>query len=189
MNILESYLNILNEGYLISDKTISIDLDKFISGKSNTLLIVGLSGSGKTTLGYKISKEMNVEYTSTDGCPFDWAKYSKGDMYVQAEMLNKYMDCCEVMSNAKGRSVLEGVGLIETYWERPKSRSSILKHPCIILGASALKSSLRATERSKASSFDLHFYKSNFKLFQKMLSKFRKDRLSVKGSIVKEYND
>lgn len=188
MDVIESYLNILNEGYLISNKTISVDLDKFISGESNKLLIIGLTGSGKTTMGYKLSRKMNIKSISTDECPFDWSKYSEDNKDVKSKILNKYMDCSESMVNNKSRIILEGVGLIETYWERPNIRSSMLKYPCIIIGASALKSSMRASKRSKAFTLNVHFYKSNFTVFQKMLSKFKRDRLSVKGSIVKEYN-
>lgn len=177
----------INEGYFISDKTISVDLDKFISGESNKLLILGLTGSGKTTMGRKLSRKMNIKSISTDDCPFDWANYHKGDKEDKSKILNKYMDCSESMVTNKSRIILEGVGLIETYWERPNFRSTMLKYPCIIIGTSALKSSIRASKRSKAFMLDVHFYRTNFTVFQKMLSKFKKDRLSIKDSIVKEY--
>ncbi len=45
--MINTYLQYIQEGYLFSDKTISIDLNKFESGESNKLIVMGLSGSVK----------------------------------------------------------------------------------------------------------------------------------------------
>jgi ABC-type proline/glycine betaine transport system ATPase subunit len=58
-----SYLDLLKESqqiqerYLLSDHTISIDLDKFESGESRKLVIAGLSGAGKSTLGRYLAEK------------------------------------------------------------------------------------------------------------------------------------
>ena len=66
--IIENYLQNIQEGYIFSDKTISIDLDKFISGESNKLIIAGLSGGGKTTLCRYLAEKYNAECYETDDC-------------------------------------------------------------------------------------------------------------------------
>jgi hypothetical protein len=45
--LVKEYLNYIQERKIISDQTISIDLDKFISGENKKLLIAGLSGVEK----------------------------------------------------------------------------------------------------------------------------------------------
>ncbi len=175
----------LKEGYLLSDKTISVDFQNI---KDNKMLIVGLSGSGKTTLGKKLSKHLNMKLRSTDDCPFDWHKF-KSNPKLKEKILNDYWDCCSKMLLDNKKGILEGVGIIEVYERRPSIRRSILKFPCIIIGASALKSSYRANkQRGKDKAFNLFFYEVNFKLYQKMLNKFRKDRTNITGAQVKEYN-
>jgi len=46
---------------IISNKTISVNLDKFESNQSNNLLIIGLIGSGKTTLANYLAKKYNTK--------------------------------------------------------------------------------------------------------------------------------
>ncbi len=174
--MIDSYLKYLHEGYILSDKTISIDFDKFKIGESNKLLIIGLSGSGKTTLGKYISEKLNVPIRSTDDCPFNWKLYKTSNRDIKDKILNKYWNCCEKMIGDNKPGILEGVGLIEAYWERPNIRNKALKYPCIIIGTSAIKSSMRSSKRADESMFDLHFYKVNFKLYQRMLNRFKKDR-------------
>ena len=66
--ILENYLQSIQEGYVFSDKTISIDLDKFISGERNKLISAGLSGSGKTTFCKYFANKNDIECFETDHC-------------------------------------------------------------------------------------------------------------------------
>ena len=66
MNILKYTHNLINEGYIFSDKTISIDLDKFESGEKDKLFIMGLSGTGKSTLGEYLAKKYNVKFIDMD---------------------------------------------------------------------------------------------------------------------------
>ena len=64
--MLESYLQHIQEGYLFSDKTISVNLNDFESGKKNKLIVVGVMGSGKTTIGEHLSKKYKVKWISVD---------------------------------------------------------------------------------------------------------------------------
>jgi len=51
--MINEYLQQIQEGYLFSDKTISVNLDDFESGKNNKLIVVGVLGSSKSTVGEK----------------------------------------------------------------------------------------------------------------------------------------
>lgn len=59
--------SIATEGYFISKKDIEINLDKWISGESNILLITGLSRSGKSTL----AEEMTERYKNVHNIELD----------------------------------------------------------------------------------------------------------------------
>ncbi len=173
----------LNEGYLLSNKTISVDLKNI---KNEKILIVGIAGSGKTTLGKKLANQFKIPYRTTDICPFNWNKI-KLNPDLKEKLLVDYIDCVGKMILDNKKGILEGVGLIEVYTKRPKLRRAILKLPVIILGISVLKSGLRSQKRSKKNTFDLFFFKQNFKFYQQMFNKFRKDRIAVPGAKVEEY--
>ena len=68
-SVLESYLSIndiSNESYVFSKDDIERNIDKFISGESNILLITGLSRAGKTTLGEEYADKYNAELIELD---------------------------------------------------------------------------------------------------------------------------
>jgi len=178
------------EGYIFSNKTVTADWHKFQTGKTNELFIFGLCGSGKTTIGVNIAKEANLPYNGTDDCPFDveFSAFKQMSKKQQDKMMNDYYDCCEkkILHN---KGILEGVGLFEVFNHRPKARAKILKTPCLILGLSALKSSIRAYKRSSKKIFDLHFIKLNFLEFQKEFNMVRKARLNVPGTVIKPFNN
>lgn len=176
---------ILNEGYVLSDKTISVDLDKFKNGKAKRLLIVGLSGSGKTTMGKILSKSIHVKLRSTDDVPFDWNVMQNGTPEIKKRVLDDYLKGCEKLIFDKIPGIVEGVGIIESYYKNVSIRNKMLKYPCIILGTSVLKSGVQSSKRAKDGPLNFHFYKTNIQLYQKMLNRFRKDRIGVKNSSVK----
>ena len=62
--MLEEYLNQIQEGYLFSDKTISVNLKHFEQLGEHKLLIVGVLGSGKTSLGEYLAKKYKVDFFS-----------------------------------------------------------------------------------------------------------------------------
>ncbi len=174
----------LNEGYLISQKTISVDIHNV---KDSKILLVGLAGAGKTTLGNIISKRFNILLRSTDNCPFDWNAL-KTNPELEEKFIKNYLDCCSKMILDNKKGILEGAGIIEVYEKRLNIRSYMLKYPCIIMGESTLKSGIRAQKRRKSYIYDLFFFKQNIKFYQRMLNKFRKDRTSIRGAKIKEYS-
>lgn len=64
--VMESYNDISNESYVFSKDDIERNVDKFISGESNILLITGLSRAGKTTLGEEYADKYNAELIELD---------------------------------------------------------------------------------------------------------------------------
>jgi hypothetical protein len=66
MSVLDYTNQLINEGLIFSDKTISIGLDEFESGKKDKLFVMGLSGTGKTTLGKHLAKKYNVKFIDLD---------------------------------------------------------------------------------------------------------------------------
>jgi len=189
MNI-KFYLDYLYEGIVFDDKTISVDLYKFLNKSKKELYIIGLSGAGKTTLSKKLQLK-NID--STDDCPFDADRWYKGDKKERDLMFQEYIECSsEKILNTKG--ILEGIGIFEAYTRNEKVKKKILDSPCIIIGTSAFKSSYRAYMRQH------RFHKSIKRFFQNgylhknlfnylpQLNTLRKDRINVKGSIIEQFN-
>jgi len=174
---------ILNEGYILSDKTISVDLHKFESGKSNKLLIVGLIASGKTTLGIALSKKYKVPWKSTDDCE-GFAQKIKG-----VPMLDQFIECTRDMVKDKKRGIVEGIALIDLYTETSKGgfgfRDELKSYPMIIIGRSVLSASVKAFQRNYKQWFLQT--KINMTLGQKRIDMVRKHRISVPGAVVKDY--
>lgn len=68
-SVLESFFpveEISNESYVFSKDDIERNVDKFISGESNILLITGLSRAGKSTLGEEYADKYNAELIELD---------------------------------------------------------------------------------------------------------------------------
>jgi len=156
--MLNDYLDYLQEGYIVSDKTISVDLDKFESGENNKLLILGNSGSGKTTIGNQLSKEYNVPVLNTD-------EDFKSDKHF-----------LDTLKNNK-RLIIEGIDVItipEKYY-----KTLLYNQSMIIMGMSALKAGIKAGIRNKnlgmSSSEILRLTAINFKHIEHRLKKIRKD--------------
>lgn len=139
----------LTEGYVLSDKTISVNLSEFETGKINKLLVIGVMGSGKTTIGEKLAKRYKCKWISTDS--FWWRlkqKYFKDDEMNRPELEEKIQPYFEkemrkyLMNNE--RVIIEGINLLEN-----KYRSLVIKKPMIILGLSSIRAGFRAGKRNK----------------------------------------
>ena len=189
---------ILNEGYLLSDKTVSVNLSKFQSRKNNKLLIIGTSGSGKTTLGEILSKRYKVKWISIDSLYWRMKqKYFKDNdnmKGIEPELKEKVRK--EVIKYLKSneRLIMEGIDLVELYIEEPKYRKLILNQSMIILGLSSLRAGIRAGIRNKKREDEgwMTYYwmvKFNFKRIEPLIKRFRKDVMNIPTSDIEEYKE
>jgi len=173
--MLEQYLLSLQEGYLLSDKTISIDLHKFESGQSNKLLIVGLIASGKTTLGMYLSNKYKVPWKTTDDCEV-FASKTKG--------LDEFVECTRNLVKDKKRTIVEGIALVDLYTEFGY-RKEMQSYPMIIVGRSVYSSAIKSYQRNNKQW--LLQTKINIKMGLPRLAAVRKHRTSLPGADVQEY--
>jgi len=170
--MIDEYLNYIHEGYLLSDTTISIDLEKFERGKIKKLLIVGPSGSGKSTLGEFLSKKYKSSYIDTDSFHG-----------------NKQKFISHIKSNK--REIIEGMYTVELYLKDDTVKRILSNLPIILLGDSALKSIINSMERAKRGRWSWWedvktTYKTNVvNGFIKDYKRFRTDR--IKRGNVKKY--
>jgi adenylate kinase family enzyme len=184
-NIIKNYLSLIQEGYLFSDKTISIDLNKFESGESNTLLVVGLIGSGKTTLGNYLAKEYKAQSLHTDKC----IAWTIAEHPPNKKLISEYYKCILKMINSNKKSVVEGTGLIDLMLDKKE----LFDYPMIIIGKSALASSIQSMLRNRKNKeekfwrlISIHT-RLNFKTFYKKILEVRKERLKIPGAVIEEY--
>ena len=203
--MINKYLNYLQEGYLFSGKTISIDLDKFESGESNKLIVVGISGAGKSTLGTYLSKKYKCGFNELDICSrlamssgeHNAYKYNM-EIASNIPLFKKFHNKCfkpALLSNK--REILEGA-IFQSYYLVPSTRPLVNKYPVIILGTSALKAVWDRTQRSlarekhKNHNLKTHLKKLqigldlNFRYLQKYIDGFKKERIKAGGN-VKEF--
>lgn len=169
--MLENYLVYLNEGYLFSNKTISVNLDQFKTGKKNKLLIIGVLGSGKTSLGQYLKKKYNVKHFFSDEYGLEKALKSPK------------------------RMIIETIEITSLYKEKPEYRQLILSMPMIIIGISAMKAGFRADKRDNTvpttakDKRDIYIStRDNLTFFQKRLNYLRKDVMKLPNAKIKEYN-
>lgn len=169
--MIDEYLDALQEGYIFSDKTVSVNLKDFESGKKKKLIIVGLPGSGKTSIGeYLVKKYKIKEFVSDEG----WEATRKGLL-------------------SPNRTILESAGFIYMVHE-PKWKKIVLSYPMILMGMSAIKAGYRADRRDgtvpgKVRDWKdtFHFIRTNFKDFQGRYNKLRKEVLQLPNADIKEF--
>ena len=169
--MLDAYLDYIQEGYILSDKTISVNLDQFESGKKKKLVIVGVPGSGKTTLGDYLAKK----YKATLVSDTSWQEFLKG-------------------LKGNKRTIIEGAGLAVLYMKDPTWRKLLIDKPMILIGMSAIKAGLRADKRDstlpgKAKEFSdiFYFVRNNLSYFQQAVGMMRKDAMNIPKAKIKEF--
>jgi len=201
--MINQYLDYIQEGYIFSDKTISIDLDKFESGESNKLIISGVSGAGKSTLGKYLAKKYNCGLNELDLCcrnSMSKEEYSEffngksGTEFQNKMFLRFYEKCFKPSMLSNKREILEG-SIFQAYALYPSTRSLVNKYPVIIIGKSAVKASWDRTERAirnpknKDSTINYKIKKHisglilNLLHLQKQLEIYKKERIKVGGNI------
>jgi len=198
-NILDEYLNQIQEGYLISDKTISVNLNDFESGKKNKLLIIGPSGSGKTTIGESLSKKYKIEWISIDSLWWRLKKKYFKDSDLRDKVIHKKVEkkvYVEVIKYLKSnrRLIIEGIDLLEIYVKQPQYKKLILNQPMIILGVSSIIGGLRAGIRNQRREAEGGYIMSmywmiefNMKRVQPKLEAVKKDIMKLPGAKIEKY--
>lgn len=84
----------LNEGYVINQKDILYNKDKFESGEINLCFVTGHSGSGKSTYTYKYAEDRNykgVDVFSLDDLQWSY-KYSDENLKEYGELAYKFFN-------------------------------------------------------------------------------------------------
>ena len=191
MNINDNILQLIQEAYIFSDKTISVDLHKFESGEVDKLLISGLSGAGKTSTGNYLSKLYNVDVFDTDIIHRKISKEYPRDKYSEEIRIDKFKnEFKDILLNNK-QLIICGVGIGSIYHYNKDLQSFILSQPFIFLGKSALKGSWDAYMRmlktgSKKTIFDA--LRWNFKIYYDKEMTLRKDRCAVPGSVIEDFS-
>lgn len=170
--MIDKYLDIIQEGYLLSDKTISVDLHKFENKENNKLLIVGVCGSGKTTLAEYLAKKYKVVSIISD-TDYNYMK--------------------DGLKNSK-RIIIEGAQIATFYKEEPSYRKLIINQPMILIGMSAIKAGLKADKRDQTTLTgakkwrDIYYFvRNNLSYFQKRLNLLRKDVIKLPGIVIKPF--
>ena len=185
---LDNYLDMVQEGYILNDRSYEVDLDKFENGTSNILLIDGISGAGKTTLGEKLSKKYKCKIFNSD-FPCLTEQDKKDPIVCFKENYYK-------IKRSKQKYIIEGVLVHFSCLDgwKPKLTpffNEIKKDPIIIVGTSVLKSMYRYYKNSKDRTF-FQFAKSFLKFgryYSEEMSPYNffvKNRLSVPDANIKE---
>jgi len=170
--MIDSYLQHIQEGYLFSDKNISVNLKDFESGKAKKLLIIGLPGSGKTSLGEHLAKKYKIkDFVSDD----HWKVMKDG-------LLNS------------NRTIVEGAGLADLYYKEQTWRDMMIDKPMILMGMSAIKAGFRADKRDgmfpstvKNKKDMYYFIRANLSHWEKVLKYLRKDVIKISNAEIREY--
>jgi len=183
----------LEEGYIFSDKTITVNMYDFLSRKKKKLLIMGYAGSGKTTLGEALSKKLRVKWISIDSL---WwrlrQKHFKNKEPSKEEVRKKVIEATVKYLVNNERLIIEGVDLLQLYSTYPMTKKIILNQAMIILGMSALKAGFRAGKRNmgregQAGWKEVYLMPEyNIRKVGPRLKLFRKDVMKMPGVDIRE---
>lgn len=196
---------LVSERIMFSDKNMTYDIDLFLSGKSKKLFIMGLPGSGKTTLAHKLEKKFNAPVVHTDDCvnatiinvvgkdniknksPEEIRDLVRNSGLTHSQFWMKcYDDCIKPKLLDNKKCIVEGI-IYLWYTGFPKTRSLLIKPPCIMLGKSKIKSSIDRAVRDNVSLVKSLFKDlKNTKLYE-MREYYIKDKKKYSKS-VKEFS-
>lgn len=136
----------IQEGFYFSDKTISIDLDKFKEKKHRLLFIMGSCGVGKTTLTNKLTKEFKVKSYGVDEVFKTVVKKYKYDSGEDPFVLY-FNEIKNFISNIKGRAIIEGTGLMNV-WDDFIKQKYFKNSSFIVMGLSYIRGTIRQSIRN-----------------------------------------
>lgn len=161
------------EGFVINEKDLYVNFDKFESGKSNVLLITGLSGSGKSTLAESLARKykcsnfeldcldlyLHKNLSKEDAKKYEPALYDFIEKKhleqttsglapdkLYKEYIKFIISWCKKRKDSK--FIIEGLQIYEVY---DYGDSFITNNPIIIKGTSGLTSAIRAAKRNGGS--------------------------------------
>jgi len=184
---MDTYLTQLKEmSYIVSGKNKLYNFEEWKNNKQPLLFIAGLSGAGKSTIGWKLSHKHNAHYIALDILDNKFRykmmkklkKHDVNDPEIVDLSAHNMIQIFKGFEKIKRKTVIEGIQILfygdKKYW---KNKS------VIILGASALLSSMRAFIRDRKrygdeetmvdTIKDLYLKQKNFikhlKEFEKML--------------------
>ena len=122
-----------------------INFEKWTSGESPVLFIVGLAGSGKSTLAQKLAEKYNCKYISTDSYDFDGNEdIEEMNSLPKDEYVKKFLHyVLDKLKHNDNRVIIEGIHLLYSDF------SLLSQHPIIIKGEDYLEATQRAYERDK----------------------------------------
>ena len=160
---------IYTEGFIINEKDLYVNFNKFDSGESNILLITGLSGSGKSTLAKNLAQKYKCEHFELDCLDFylgnnlskeDAKKYEPAlydfiekkhlgqdknlsNIKLYKEYIKFVISWCKKHKDKK--FIIEGLQIYEIYED---GDTFITSNPIIIKGTSGLVSAIRGAKRN-----------------------------------------
>lgn len=129
--ILNDYLQFIQETKSPLKGNVSYDIDKFLSGKSKKLLIMGLPGTGKTTLGHKLEQKLKISVYHTDDCIKETFKSVSKNINPSLFLKKCYKDCIEPNLKSSRPLIIEGI-IYQWYDLIPSSRKLIIQFPSIV---------------------------------------------------------
>ena len=181
------------------------NVDKFISGESNVLLVTGLSGSGKSTLAQKYAKDYNAEWIELDVFEHCYGFETDEQLKQAGEVFYEYLSNHSALwGKLKGREitgkelgveiakfvrycvkwsaqhhdkkwVIEGVQIYSML-----SADEVKKYPLIIMGTSAKNSILQRFKRN-AGGGDIEWGKELKDQFPNLLAWYWDEEKTLKG--------
>ena len=209
--------HILNEGYILNDKTIAVNLDDFENGKKNKLLIFGTLGSGKTTWAEFLSKNKSkmvngkypprlprVKWRGTDNLYWTFYqkyfkdKYKQTDPEVHEKLVVLIRKEVVKLLKTNDRMIIEGADFIDIYRDSPQYRKLMFNQSMILMGMSSLISGIRAgirnMRREPSEEWDPEGWremywmsKMNIKDLEPTLKVMRKDVQKIPNVIIEDY--
>lgn len=188
--ITNNILTLINESYIFSNKTISVDLDKFESGEINKILLCGLSGSGKTSTGLYLQNKYNIPLLDTDDIQKPVNDQYPRDQYSAEFRFNKFNEQFNKIITNNDRLIIAGVGISLTYDFDKTNKGLILNNSFIFLGKSALKSSWDAYMRMRRTGSKKNFWDAlnwNFNIYYKKEMQLKTDRCNIPNSKIEEF--
>jgi shikimate kinase len=122
-----------------------INFEKWTSGESPVLFIVGLAGSGKSTLAQELAEKYNCEYVSTDSYDFDGNEdIEEINQLPKEKYVDKFLHyVLDKLKHSNNRVIIEGIHLLYADF------SLLSHHPIIIKGEGYLEATQRAFQRDK----------------------------------------